>query len=100
MAGVKVGIIGGSGLGDALCARVKGQGAEVSTPFGSTSGPITEAEWSGTPVAVLNRHGAGHQKEFVDVQNKNIQCVQLFVDTHRSQLRRMAGPHPPAENQA
>ncbi|KKL71972.1 hypothetical protein LCGC14_2089570 [marine sediment metagenome] len=60
MAGVKVGIIGGSGLGDALCARVKGQSAEVSTPFGSTSGPIIEAEWSGTPVAVLNRHGTGH----------------------------------------
>jgi len=60
MASVKVGIIGGSGLGDALCGSEAGKVAEVATPFGPPSSAIIEAEWSGTPVAVLNRHGPGH----------------------------------------
>jgi len=57
---VKVGIIGGSGLGDALCAQVKGSPADVSTPFGAPSNTIVETVWDGTPIAVLNRHGPGH----------------------------------------
>ncbi len=60
MANVKVGIIGGSGLGDALGAQVKGRPRGVSTPFGRPSNTIVEAEWEGTPIAVLNRHGPGH----------------------------------------
>ena len=60
MAKVKVGIIGGSGLGDALGGSVTGKAAEVATPFGPPSSAIIETEWSGTPVAVLNRHGPGH----------------------------------------
>ena len=60
MAKAKVGIIGGSGLGDALGAGVRGKPANVSTPFGSPSNTIVETEWAGTPVAILNRHGPGH----------------------------------------
>lgn len=37
MAKVKVGIIGGSGLGDALCAQQPGTGINVKTPFGDPS---------------------------------------------------------------
>ena len=60
MAKVKVGIIGGSGLGDVLCGSVEGKAVGVSTPFGPPSSEIVETEWAGTPVVVLNRHGPGH----------------------------------------
>jgi 5'-methylthioadenosine phosphorylase len=60
MAKAKVGIIGGSGLGEALAAQVKGRPASVSTPFGAPSDAIVQTEFAGTPVAVLNRHGPGH----------------------------------------
>jgi 5'-methylthioadenosine phosphorylase len=60
MASPKIGIIGGSGLGDALCAQVKGKRASIETPFGEPSDAIIETEIDRTPVAVLNRHGPGH----------------------------------------
>ncbi len=56
----KVGIIGGSGLGDALCEQTGGKETRVDTPFGAPSGAIIETEWEGTPIALLNRHGDGH----------------------------------------
>ena len=60
MARVKVGIIGGSGLDRALCDQTQGQRLTVETPFGPPSDVIVEANWEGTPVAILNRHGPGH----------------------------------------
>ena len=57
---VKVGIIGGSGLGDALCEQVKGKPVRIKTPFGDPSDQIIETSWAGVDVAVLNRHGEGH----------------------------------------
>lgn len=60
MARAKVGIIGGSGLGDAICAEKSGKPVTVPTPFGSHSNVIIETEWARTPVALLNRHGPGH----------------------------------------
>jgi len=60
MVNVKVGIIGGSGLGDALCGRTAGRKGEMDTPFGSPSDAVIEAAWDGVEVAVLNRHGPGH----------------------------------------
>jgi len=56
----KVGIIGGSGLGDAIHSEADGKAVEVDTPFGRPSSSIIEAVWHGTPVAILNRHGPGH----------------------------------------
>ena len=58
-ANVKVGIVGGSGLGDALCQGQVGS-VEVDTPFGPPSDAIIETTWSGTPIAILQRHGPGH----------------------------------------
>src|SRR5512133_2464908 len=55
-----VGIIGGTGLGEALGALGSGEVREVDTPFGRPSGPITLAEVEGHPVALLSRHGDGH----------------------------------------
>ena len=56
----RVGIIGGSGLGDALAEQTKGQAVEVDTPFGKPSGPIVLSEVGGVPIAFLSRHGQGH----------------------------------------
>lgn len=57
--GIRIGIIGGSGLGDALGAE-QGEVLEVDTPFGKPSSPIILADWDGTEVAILQRHGIGH----------------------------------------
>ena len=56
----KVGIIGGSVLGDALFGQMQGRRSRPDTPFGQPTSDIIEATYEGTDVAVLNRHGAGH----------------------------------------
>jgi len=61
MDGIKIGIIGGTGLGQLL-----GSGGgemtrhEVKTPFGSPSDAIMETQWEGLAVLLLGRHGPGH----------------------------------------
>ncbi len=63
MSNVKVGIIGGSGLGDALVGTGDASGEKkvrIETPFGPASSEIIETTWKDTPVAILNRHGDGH----------------------------------------
>ena len=56
---IKIGIIGGSGLGGALAAE-QGTIRDIDTPFGKPSAPIVETTWHGTPIAILLRHGIGH----------------------------------------
>ena len=56
----RIGIIGGTGLGQALTQQEGGEEHEVSTPFGDPSGPIILAEIESVPVAILARHGEGH----------------------------------------
>jgi len=60
MAGRRVGIIGGSGLLEALGVVGKAEPHLLETPFGPPSGPIFTMELDGVPVALLDRHGAGH----------------------------------------
>ena len=60
MGKVKIGIIGGSGLGDALGVFSEGKSVRVDTPFGECSDEIIEASWKGWDIALLNRHGPGH----------------------------------------
>lgn len=60
MSRVVVGVIGGTGLGDALGAIGQGETREVETPFGRPSAPITLGELGGVQVALLSRHGEGH----------------------------------------
>lgn len=55
----RIGIIGGSGLGDALAGE-SGRVERVDTPFGPPSSGITLATWQGVEVALLKRHGDGH----------------------------------------
>ena len=54
-----LGIIGGTGLGEALFGDA-GQEHVVQTPFGPPSSPIRVLTWEGTEIAVLARHGEGH----------------------------------------
>ena len=57
-----IGIIGGSGLGDALAGRIRNVTHEdVSTPFGKPSSPVMVGQINGSKIAFLNRHGMGHQ---------------------------------------
>jgi 5'-methylthioadenosine phosphorylase len=55
-----IGIIGGSGL-----YRMEGlaldRAVEVTTPFGTPSGPVHLGTLEGAPVAFLARHGEGHR---------------------------------------
>jgi len=60
MAEVKVGIIGGSGLGEALCSDGPAKGRKVATPFGEPSDALGETNWHGVDIVLLNRHGPGH----------------------------------------
>src|SRR5947209_5933541 len=57
---IKIGLIGGSGLADALRAQTEGTRHEVETPFGRPSDAILETNWDGLPVFFLSRHGPGH----------------------------------------
>ncbi len=57
---VKVGIIGGTGLGDALLEGNEGELFYPKTPFGRPSCPIICTNWEGIDIAILARHGQGH----------------------------------------
>ena len=56
----RIGVIGGSGLGDTLSQEVGGKEVRVDTPFGQPSGPILVTNWEGVDIAFLSRHGPGH----------------------------------------
>jgi 5'-methylthioadenosine phosphorylase len=60
MSEIKIGLIGGSGLGQALGSQTEGIRHEVDTPFGKPSDAIIETNWGGLGVYVLSRHGPGH----------------------------------------
>jgi 5'-methylthioadenosine phosphorylase len=57
-----VGIIGGSGLGDALAEQIKDvQIKKISTPFGKPSNDIMVGTFGKRKIAFINRHGRGHK---------------------------------------
>ncbi len=60
---LRIGIIGGSGVGRSLAQETIADDAkrhEIDTPFGKPSDVIIQTEWSGVPVFYLSRHGPGH----------------------------------------
>ena len=60
MAETLVGVIGGTGLEDALGTLGEGEALEVDTPFGRPSSSIVRTRVGGVEVALLKRHGDGH----------------------------------------
>ena len=78
-----IGIIGGTGLGEAFSVQTQGQKRTVQTPFGSPSAPIILSEWSGIPIALLPRHGDGHMLSPSAVPYRaNIYALKSLGVTH------------------
>ena len=65
MSELRVGLIGGTGLGQALGAEQSSRLHEIDTPFGRPSDAIVETEWAGVPVMILSRHGAALVRNFL-----------------------------------
>jgi len=61
MADGLIGIIGGSGLGDALAQHITGPSKEtLDTPFGAPSSPVLMGTIGAKKIAFITRHGPGH----------------------------------------
>lgn len=66
-----LGIIGGTGLGDALAEHISDvESVDVVTPFGKPSSSILVGKINGRGVAFLNRHGDGHRFDPLSVPYK------------------------------
>jgi len=82
MSNIKIGLIGGSGLGEALGAE-DGQPVSLDTPFGKPSSDIVETNWNGVDVAILQRHGPGHVFNPTQVPYRaNIFALKMLGVTH------------------
>ena len=78
-----VGLIGGSGLGQALAQELTGKSIEMDTPFGKPSGPIIMGEIDGQKIAFLSRHGPGHMYRPSSVPYRaNIYALKKLGVTH------------------
>ncbi|MGA2497877.1 MAG: S-methyl-5'-thioadenosine phosphorylase [Tepidisphaeraceae bacterium] len=83
MSTVKVGVIGGSGLGQVLGDATSGVRHEIQTPFGPPSDAVTETEWHGLPVFVVSRHGPGHLRNPSEIPFRaNIFALKQLGVTH------------------
>lgn len=64
----RIGILGGSGIGQRVIEYLKDvESVLLDTPFGPTSGPIICGKWGDRHIAFLNRHGQGHINSPSDV---------------------------------
>jgi 5'-methylthioadenosine phosphorylase len=78
-----IGVIGGTGLGEALGGLAAGEVREIDTPFGRPSGPITLGEVDGQRVALLARHGEGHVRNPSTVPYRaNVWAMKSLGVTH------------------
>ena len=83
---IRIGIIGGTGLGDVLLKGMDPQDTkthEIDTPFGAPSAPIVTGRFAGAPIAILPRHGAGHVINPAAVPGRaNIYALKTLGCTH------------------
>jgi 5'-methylthioadenosine phosphorylase len=78
-----IGVIGGTGLGEALFGESRGQEHQLDTPFGRPSAPIRVVKWHGLQVALLQRHGDGHVLNPSQVPYRaNIYALKSLGVTH------------------
>jgi len=77
-----IGVIGGTGLGDALGAE-QGEAIHVDTPFGAPSSAIVKTQWEGATILILQRHGPGHVFNPTTVPYRaNIYALKSLGVTH------------------
>jgi 5'-methylthioadenosine phosphorylase len=78
-----VGLVGGTGLGEALTKQARGKKVTVRTPFGRPSSPIILTEVGGQQAAILARHGPAHQFNPAEVPYRaNIFALKKLGVTH------------------
>lgn len=83
MASIRVGIIGGTGLTEALVGASKADPHLIETPFGPPAGPLLTVELEGVPVVLLTRHGYGHQLSPTRVPYRaNLFALKVLGVTH------------------
>ncbi|HEV2295914.1 MAG TPA: MTAP family purine nucleoside phosphorylase [Tepidisphaeraceae bacterium] len=84
MSQLRIGLIGGSGLGETLAAQGEiAQRHEPHTPFGRPSDAIIEATWHGVSILLLSRHGPGHLLQPSRVPYRaNIYALKQLGCTH------------------
>ncbi len=76
----RIGIIGGSGLGQHLLMPGDGETVDIQTPFGPPATSPILANWKGIPVAILSRHGAGHVLNPTQIPYRaNIYALKMLV---------------------
>ncbi|QQE10590.1 S-methyl-5'-thioadenosine phosphorylase [Planctomycetota bacterium] len=79
---IKIGIIGGTGLGEKLGLEA-GETINPETPFGKPSSPIIHATWEGVDIYLLQRHGIGHAHNPSKVPYRaNIYALKALGVTH------------------
>ncbi|MEM6458588.1 MAG: MTAP family purine nucleoside phosphorylase [Planctomycetota bacterium] len=83
---LKIGIIGGSGLGDTFAPPGSPDTVathDLDTPFGKPSGPVTVVDWAGVEVCLLQRHGPGHVLNPTAVPYRaNVYAMKALGVTH------------------
>ncbi|MBU0638956.1 MAG: S-methyl-5'-thioadenosine phosphorylase [Planctomycetes bacterium] len=78
-----IGLIGGTGLGEALMGDSRGTEHVIDTPFGMPSSAIHVVEWNGIELALLARHGEGHTLNPSQVPYRaNIYALKKLGVTH------------------
>ncbi len=83
MSDIRIGLIGGSGLGAAMGDQTCGVLHVIDTPFGVPSAPIIETTWDGLPVYFLSRHGIGHTLNPSQINSRaNIFALKKLGVTH------------------
>ncbi|MEM8874856.1 MAG: S-methyl-5'-thioadenosine phosphorylase [Planctomycetota bacterium] len=79
---MKLALIGGTGLGEALGGET-GTAHHPDTPFGKPSAPIIETHWADVPVLILQRHGDGHLIRPTAVNSRaNLFALKQLGATH------------------
>lgn len=83
---IRIGIIGGTGIGEALSQEMPADRTEShhpETPFGRPSAPIVTGQYHGVPIALLQRHGPGHVFNPAAVPSRaNIFALKALGCTH------------------
>jgi 5'-methylthioadenosine phosphorylase len=98
MSDVRIGIIGGTGIGEQLSGG-NGHRHEIHTPFGSPSDAVIESQWEGLSVLALSRHGAGHLIPPTHLPSranifalKRLGCTHILATTACGSLRQEFKP--------